>query len=449
MPRSTGLFIGPSYQYILTRIVPSLIQGLEMFGIYEDLHYFIGKEPPRLWRKTWPKAYQPPKKVDRYIHFWNGTGVHLISQDVKGDGRGLNSDWIVGDEGAMLNKNMLQENTDPTLRGTNVSQFRKAPLFGSRMYASSTPITPEGRWYVDMEDIARNDPREVAFISATCQHNKHNLRPGYLDDARRMAYADWVYEAEYLNKRPIFSKGGFYSLLDEEHTYSHYDYQHHHQVGTKWDSRGDADLVKGKPLILGMDFGAAINCLVVSQYLKSINEHRILKSMYVLGENKHIQDDLLNNFCEYYHHHDYKEVELWYDNTGNLQTGHTKKTRAEQARDLLKSKGWVVRLMTRGRTNPDHSKKYMLWEAILRGDHERLPKFRMNLYNCKELRLSMINAKTAAGANGDIKKDKSIERSTKIPRQHATDLSDALDSIFYGRYYDTFRYAKSTLPTSI
>jgi hypothetical protein len=446
MPRSTGLFIGPSYQYILTRIIPSFIQGLEMYGMYENLHYFIGRQPPVKWRKSWPSAFQPPKRFDKYITFFNGTGIHLISHDVKGDGRGLNTDWIVGDEAALLAKSKLQENTDPTLRGTNVHAFKRAPLFGSKMYVSSTPLTAEGEWFVQQEETALREPDKVAFISATCEHNKHNLREGYLDDARRNAYAEWVYLAEYKNKRPAFSKGGFYGLLSERHWYSNYNYQYYVKVGQEADSRGDADLVKGLPLILGMDFGAAINSLTISQYLKSLNEHRCIKSMYVLGADKKIQDDLLQDFCDYYNHHDCKQVELWYDNTGNNKTGNTKKTRAEQAAGILRKNGWKVILMTKGNTNPEHAKKNLLWEAILKEDNRLLPVFRMNQYNCKELKISMVNAKTKQGSRGEIKKDKSSENSKKIPRQHATDLSDAMDAVIYGRYYDLFRFGRSMLP---
>ena len=448
MPRSTGLFIGPSYQYILTRIIPSFIQGMEMFGLYENLHYFIGRQPPVKWRKAWPSAFQPPKRHDRYITFFNGVGIHLISHDVKGDGRGLNTDWIIGDEAALLAKNKLQENTDPTLRGTNVHAFKDKSLFGSKLYVSSTPLTPEGEWFVQQEETAMKEPDKVAFISATCEHNKHNLREGYLEDARRNAYAKWVYLAEYKNKRPAFSKGGFYGLLSEHHYYSNYNYQHYVRVGQEEDCRGDADLVKGHPLILGMDFGAAINSLTISQYLKSINEHRSIKSMYVLGADQKMQDDLIQDFCDYYQHHNCKDVELWYDNTGNNRTGNTKKTRAEQAAGILRRNGWKVSLMTKGNTNPEHAKKHMLWEAILKEDNRQLPRFRMNMYNCKELKISMTNAKTKQGRHGEIKKDKSSESSKTIPRQHATDLSDALDAVIYGRYYDIYRFGRATIPTS-
>jgi hypothetical protein len=447
MPRSTGLFVGPSYQFILTRILPSLQQGLEMFGLYEGLHYFIGREAPRSWRNEWGKAFQPPKKYDRYISFYNGMGVHMISQDVPGDGRGLNSDWIDGDEAGLLSPDKLQENTNPTLRGTNVNALKDAPLFGSKDYTSSTPLTPEGVWFTNAEQVSRENPHQVAFISATCEYNMHNLRKGYLKEAKQDAYADWVYRAEYLNIRPSFTSNAFYSLLSEEqHAYTNYDYNFYRLPGQKPDCRGDADLVAGLPLILGVDWGAAINCLSVGQYLASSNEHRILKDMHVLGDDQKIQDDLFDDLANYYQHHDCKRIELWYDPTGNIATGHTRRTRAEQARRTLESHGFSVTLMTTSRTNPEHASKHFIWERLLREDQLHLPRIRINKANCPNLWISMRNTRTKTGRNGEVKKDKSSEKKKSILRQHATDLSDANDAAVVGRYGHLMQYSGGLLP---
>jgi hypothetical protein len=448
MPRSTGLLIGPSYQFLLTRILPSLEQGLEMFGIHKNLHYFVGKQPPPSWRKSWVYAYQSPDKFDRYITFWNGVGIHLISHDVPGDGRGLNADWADGDEAALLDPSKIQENTDPTLRGTNAQAFDKSHFFGSRFYSSSTPLTPEGAWFTDYEAKALSDPKQINFIYATCEYNKHNLRKGYIEVAERDAYAPWVFEAEYKNKRPKFTKDGFYPLLDPDiHCYSDFDYMHYTKVGQREDCRGDRDLTKGVPLIVAMDFGAAINCLTINQHLKSINLYRTLKDMYVLGSDQKIQDDLMQNFHEYYQYHQAScdIIYLYYDRSGNHRTGNTRKTRAEQAATYLRKKGWKVQLCTIGMNNPDHELKHILWNAILQEKDPRLPKYRMNKDNCRNLYISMRHAKTKQ-SRGIIQKDKSSEKSSKIQRQHATDLSDANDMPIFDLFYKILTGYSSYLP---
>ncbi|MEL6968634.1 MAG: hypothetical protein AAFO02_00585 [Bacteroidota bacterium] len=442
LPRSTGLFIGPNYQMILTRVVPSLVQGLELFGLYEGLHYFIGQQPPPKWRPYWGKAYQPPKKYNRYITFFNGMGAHLISHDVKGDGRGLNTDWIDGDEAALLDPNALQENSGPTKRGTNTAEFYGKPMFGAEFYTSSTPLDESGQWFVNMEEQAVLNPKRIKFISATCRHNLHNLRPGYLEDAQLNAYSEWKYLAEYENVRPMFSKNGFYGLLNPQvHYYSmrHDDYDFYKPnreqlLKKQGDCREDADLIAGMPLIGAADWGAAINAFIANQYVKSENEFRALKDFYTLGENRETQDDLADNVAEYYKYHNCKEMYLYYDNTGNNKTGNTKKTRAEQFRDRMKGHGWKVYLMTVGGSNPLHELKHYTWQEILKEEKPWLPKFRINKWNCADTCTSMRFAKTKPGRNGEIKKDKSSERSKKIARQHATDLSDAIDQPIFSMF---------------
>ncbi|MCB0597757.1 MAG: hypothetical protein KDD28_27005 [Phaeodactylibacter sp.] len=449
MPRSTGLFIGPTYKLILTRILPSLIQGLELVGLYENLHYFIGQQPPRSWRSSWGRPNQPPRDYGRCIIFWNGTIIHLVSQDVPGDGRGLNSDWIVGDEAALLSKDKMEQNTDPTLRGTNTDLYKSEPLFGSKTYMSSTPLTQEGSWMLEFEEKAISKPSEVNFISADCRENLHNLRPGYLKDARLSSLATWVFLAEYFNVRPKMIKDGFYPLLDAQaHGYDAYDYNHYQKVGQASDCRGDGDLVKGQPIILGVDWGASINCLTANQHLRSLNEYRTLKDFYVLGADQKTQDDMFSKFHEYYKYHQSscKDISLYCDASGTHKTGITKLTRAQLAQRQLTDLGWNVQIRTLTGSNPLHEAKYLLWNMLLSGQHaDTFPSYRINRSNARDTWVSMRYARAKKSRTGSIQKDKSSERSNSIPRQHATDLSDANDSPLYGLFSHLLRYVGASV----
>lgn len=431
LPRSNNILIGSTYQQILTRTLPSTIYSLEMQGLFQGLHFFVGRRPPASWK--WPQPYQPPSKYDKCIYFYTGAVYNMISQDVTGDGRGLNADTAIADEAALLSKDKLDSDTRPTIRGSNLRRFQGHPLFLSELYCSTTPLTQEGKWFVDKEEEAFRS-RQVKFLKATCVVNQHNLPADYLEKAKRGSIP-WIYHAEYLNVRPRFVKDGFYNLLDEDlHCYNDFDYTFYQHPGQESDCRGDSDLVPGLPLVLGVDWGAAINCMTISQHLVSDKEFRVLKSMYVLGDNQEIQDDLLRKFHYYYQYHDQKTIYLHYDATGNLRTGNTRSTRAEQARQLLTNLGWHVQLMTNYNTNPQHELKYMLWQRILREDDHRVPRFRMNRSNCRDLFVSMRNAQTRQGRNGEVKKDKSSEGSKKIDRQHATDLSDAMDQPIFNLF---------------
>jgi hypothetical protein len=443
LPRGVASYIAPTYQKMLTEMLPSTFMGLEQQGLYKDLHYFVGRKPPKSW--NWPLPYQAPDKFDHFVWFYNGFGIHLISQDVAGSGRGLNLDAELSDESAMLDKNKMDATTSPALRGSNRRAFEKSPFFGSRLHASSTPLTLKGKWFTDMEKESITSNGQSIFIKADSTVNEHNLRKGFLDEARKTTLPH-IFNAEYLNIRPKQIQDGFYPLLDEErHGYNAFNYDYYFELGKKVDCRGDNDLNKTMPLVVGVDWGFNINCLVVNQHVD--REFRALKSMYVLGDEKQTQEDLFEKLIDYYRYHDKKVIYLWFDNSGNINTGVTKYTRAELAKAQLEKAGWQVILMTIGGRNPRHEKKHVLWNMILREDNTRLPIFRINLSNAKELWVSMSNAQATQGSDDAVKKDKRSESSRVVSREMATDLSDAEDSAVFGMFSELMDYYGS-LPDS-
>lgn len=440
MPRSVNILQGETYQQILTRTFPSTIHGLELFGLYQGLHYFVGRQAPKTWR--WPIPYKPPLRWDKVIHFWTGAVYVMTSQDVVGDGRSLNADSRICDETQLLNKEKLDSDSGPAVRGSNIEAFEKSNLLLHEFQVGTMPLTEDGFWFLTSKEEADNEFAELERIygkgkvpigKKTLFHikspnsvNAKNLPKNYNKKAKKTTLK-WIYDAEYENEEPQIVKDGFYAMLrPQDHYYNDFDYNFYQEVGKIPDCRGDRDLTKGVPLILGVDWGAQINCLTVSQHLKSINEFRTIKSMYVLGDDQKIQDDLFVDFDRYYKYHDARTVYVYYDNQGNQSTGITKETRAQKAARQLRDLGWTVILMTQGGRNDNVEITYLTWGYLLRGGHPFLPNFRMNKSNCKELAVSMRNAKIKQEKHG-ITKDKSSEKSANVPRQHATDLSDAHD----------------------
>lgn len=437
LPRGCYQWEVPTYQKFLTEIIPAFIHGLEMQGLYKDLHYFIGRRPPASWR--WPEPYKPPVRYDNFITFWTGFGIVLLSQDNPGAGRGLSTDGRLASEATMLNKQKLDEESGPAIRGSNVDRLGGKRYFDFRLMESSTPLVDTGAWFIEQEDLARAMPERHRFLRANCVENVKIgwLKADYLVEGRRTCPDEMTFRAEYVNIRPKFVRGGFYGLLDEEqHTYTNFDYTGSlyapDAIGAKPDCRGDADLAPALPLTIGMDFGAAINCMTVSQQVPG--EFRTLKDFFVLGAEGEQQDDLCDQFDEYYRYHPTREIRFYHDATGNHQTGHTKLTRAQQVEKYLTEKGWrVLRLSLTG-TNPRHFAKYELWRRMLQGDDPRLPRFRINRQNARTTYVAMTRAKTRTAPNGEIKKDKSGERVDNPQRQFATDLTDALDNPVYILY---------------
>lgn len=430
MPRGVFQWEVPTYQKFLTEIIPAFIHGLEMQGLYKDLHYFVGRRPPSKW--NWPEPYKAPARYDNFIIFWNGFGIQLLSQDISGSGRGLSTDGRIVSEAVMLNKQKLDEESGPSIRGSNMRELGRKRFFDFRIMESSTPLTEAGAWFIERENLAIESPDKYRFLRANCVENIKLgiLKPDYLEVARTESSDMEVFNAEYLNIRPKLLKGGFYALLDkDQHTYTDFNYSHYSpdRIGIMPDCRGDSDLVPGHPLVIGMDFGAAINSVVVCQRLP--NEFRVLKNFWVKGSEGHIQDDVIDKFNSYYHHHQAtsKRIEFYHDASGNVNTGNSKLNRGKQAIAQFVKHGWEPVPFTLGGTNPRHAEKYVLWERILSEKNPRLPKFRINIHNAKELFISMSRAKVRKGDRGDIKKDKSSERADNRQRELATDLSDALD----------------------
>lgn len=451
LPRGVFQWEVPTYQKFLTEIIPAYIHALEMQGLYKDLHYFIGRRPPARWR--WPEPYKPPIKYDNFITFWTGFGINLLSQDIHGAGRGLSTDGRFADEACLLSKKKLDEESGPSIRGSNARELGGRRYFDFRIMASSTALTKEGAWFIEREEAAQMLPGEHKFIRANCVENilLGYLKPDYLTQARRDCADEVTFQAEYLNIRPRFVRNGFYALLDgDRHAYTNFDYGHYaNRIGGTPDCRGDGDLVAGQPLVLGADWGAAINSLVAGQNLPG--EFRALKNFFSLGADGETQDDLFRRMDEYYAPHKAAcpDLFLWYDATGNAATGNTKLTRAQQAEALLTGMGWRVRRMTLTGTNPRHFEKYRLWERILQERDPRMPRFRINRQNCRELWVSMSNAKAKTAPNGEIRKDKSGERADNPQRQYATDLSDALDQPVFGLFNPLMKDYGPPLPDTI
>ncbi len=427
MPRSIGICVGSSYTQILTRTLPSTIHGLEMHGIYKDLHYFVGRKAPEKW--GFPEPYMPPLNYKYALHFWNGAVLLLVSQDRPGTGRGLNSDWVLADEAGLLDKTALDNDVRLTCRGSNREAFLGIPQFEREFYATSTPVTARGDWWFEMEQTAIEQPDNSLFLRCPSHVNLQNLGKDYFKRLKATLYPH-TYRAEILCERIKKVKDCFYPLYDEKlHTYVNYNYNYYDKLiqGSKPTCLGDADILRDKPLILGVDWGAAINCLCVAQLEPA--QLTFLKSMFVLDKNKKIIDDLAKDFCTYYAPHRNKMVYLCYDNTGNNRQANSYLTYAQQFSNILKASGWKVITRTKGGTNPRHSLKYQIWNSILREEEteREVPRVRFNRENCRELLVSMGNAKSKTD-KGYIQKDKSSERKLEL-RQHATDLSDAADSI--------------------
>lgn len=438
MPRGRFFISGETYQQILTNTLPSTIDGLEMFGLYKDVHFFIGRKG----MKSWDQAYQAPAKYHSAIHFFNGATFMLVSQDKNaGGGRGANTDGGIVDEAAKLKWDPLYYDVLATNRG-NIRRFAGAAKHHQVVMASTTPLTAEGRWFIEQEEKANKDPKRRIHIKANAFHNRHNLGDEWFEEMKAQSQSPLHYNAEILNIRPSIVTNGFYGQLKpdvhyytsfndsrlEQHFEDHLIKSGPKRIQTKLDCRDDGDVNLQEELDISIDWGVT-NVMTVSQ-LFSKREYRFLKDFWV--KHPKILDHLIEDFIAYYQYHEKKVINFYFDVNGLKKKGG--KSDVERVEQMLRSAGWIVRRKSSGQ-NPPHDQKYKLWGILLRESDLSLPRIRINKVNCSNLIVSMENAPAIEGATG-VTKDKSSEKKTSsIPQEQATHLSDAGDYPVFARFY--------------
>ncbi|CEN54421.1 hypothetical protein [Capnocytophaga canis] len=439
MPRATGVLVGATFVQIKSRTLPSTKEGLEMFGLYENIDYVVGRSG---YNEGFELPFQAPNSWSNVIHFRNGFIWIMVSLDDPNSGRGLNSYIVMGDEAALLEYERLFNNVLTTNRAKK-TQFDKCTLVNASIFASSVALTQTGEWFTKREELALKKPNEYCFIKANAYINKENLKKGWFEEMREQAISELIFNAEILNIRPRGVTEGFYAQLEPSRHYYQYKYDLV-RLGNMTDpytpsSVYDTDVVKAQPLLLSLDFGGRINCGIVSQYIKSLNQVNILKDFFMKNPKK--LSDLITAIADYYepHKHSCNEIYIYHDRSGFKSEANSKTSLAQDVENLLRARGWKVFNQTPNTNNPAHTAKFRFINAVLSEDTSNLPRIRINKDNCPNLIVSMENAGLSY-KNDAFEKDKKPERSITILQEHATHLSDCFDYLLWWRFSYLFDY---------
>lgn len=502
MPRGQHGIVGATFQQLLVRTLPPILQMWAKMGYIEGVHFVVGREPSEKFKRMF--KWQPPrnKPLDsKYAIYWfNGAVQVLISQDRVGSSNGLSLASLGGDEAKLLNKERLDDETIPALRGDR-NHFGHLPCYRSECYTTDMPTKPDGKWILEMADqmdeeqiqliiqlqlqvnlwkkeqlhcnksmvpvlqakinkyekhlLSLRMPRQVNgkwkysvyYSEASALDNIDVLGPEYLSDMQRIL-SDVKYRTSILNEKLTSVEGGFYGNLDPKvHGTDWFDY---HYLDTfigdlsnpklsKQDCRHDAGFNSSEPLDISFDYGDKINCCVVGQEVD--DEYRFLNSFYVL--HPQLIDSVVNQFCDYYEYYQTKVVNYYYDQTAIPSSGVTDFTYAMRVIQTFKQRGWTVVERYIGKA-PAHETKYEFVNLMLRETSPRLPKFRYSKTNAEQWEVSALNAPAKPSDRG-IRKDKSAERNPKVPPEEATHLSDAGDTLLFGRYHDSVRETSQLL----
>ena len=475
MPGSTGGIVVPTFKHGLTNTLPGLFAAWKRWGFIQGVHYVVGRKPP----KSFARAIIEPSDYEHVISFYNGSVAIIISQDRPGSSNSLTLSWLLVDEAKFIDYERLKDETLPANGGIK-SYFGKHSFNHSIMILSDMPQTQKGSWFLHYKD--KMDEELIETIKATIYEiwkTKERIRsmkregkevPKYLKRYLRTLDTNLnkmrsvaVYYKEYssienlqllgenyikqmkrdltpktfqtsiLCQRIGISKDGFYSSMREGHKYNASDFEYLDSLGYDFapeamDCRADKDVNPLAPICIGMDYNANINWIVAGQ--PEGRRLNIIKSFYVKFERK--IPALIEDFCNYYAHHQNKTVVFYYDTTAlganyavNDQDFHWVVCHEFEKR------GWQVEDVYIG--NPmRHDEKYLLINQGFAGKQRLMPFF--NRQNNDDLILAVQSAGVVRGRNG-FHKDKGGEKVQETEEnllQHRTDGTDAFDTLYIG-----------------
>ena len=475
MPGSTGGIVVPTFKHGLTNTLPGLFAAWKRWGYIQGVHYVVGRKPP----KSFAKAIIEPSDYEHVISFYNGSVAVIISQDRPGSSNSLTLSWLLIDEAKFIDYERLKDETLPANGGIK-SYFGKHSFNHSIMILSDMPQTQKGSWFLHYKE--KMDEELIDTIKATIYEiwkTKERVRkmkreckavPKYLKNHLRRLDASLnkmrsvaVYYKEYssienlqllgenyikqmkrdltpktfqtsiLCQRIGIAKDGFYSSMREGHKYNASDFEYLDSLGYDFapeamDCRADKDINPLAPICIGMDYNANINWIVAGQ--PEGRRLNIIKSFYVKFERK--IPALIEEFCNYYAHHQNKTVVYYYDTTAlganyavNEQDFHWVVCHEFEKR------GWQVEDVYLG--NPmRHDEKYLLINQGFAGKQRLMPFF--NRQNNDDLILAIQSAGVVRGRNG-FRKDKGGEKLAETEEdllQHRTDGTDAFDTLYIG-----------------
>ena len=431
MPKASFALVGSTYQQILARTLPSTKEGLALLGLYEGIDYVVGKNGYKLGFK---EPYQSPDKWDNIIHFSNGSIFQLVSLDNPNSGRGLNAYAVIGDEAALFDYEKLYNNVKTTNRSRK-EIFKDASLLGAEIYASSTPLTKKGKWFIDAEKLALKNPKEYAFIKAAASVNKANLRKGWFKEMKDEAPSDVIYNAEIKNIRPTEILDGFYPQFKiEKHCYTNKNNDYllsltENYTNASFNCMQDGDIDPTVPLRLSIDWGVFLGAVAGQKFQ---NEFRTLRTFWVKQPKD--EEDLVNDFCDYYETHPTKVLYLYYGHDGNAMVRkQSRQTYGDRIVQLFIKRGWRVIDKSKHKPVAKHNDKYILLNTLLKQTSSRHPKLTFNEPNNQDLIISIERSEARDGKNG-IEKVKKDEKNQSMKQQHTTHLSDAYDIMIYEEY---------------
>lgn len=487
MPSSTGALLSPTYKKLLINTLPAVKLGLLRLGYKQDLHYVIGKKPPK--SLSFAKPRRQPDNWEYIMSWYNGSIINLLSFDRSMSANSMSLDYYLGFEAKFLNYDKIINEVIPATRG-NLDQFPDCPWHGGQVFTTDMPTFKSGMWILEKQKLMDREliqciletEGELRMLKAMhndtdYHYSKIQALQADLNLFRRNAifYAEYdifdnleligekrirefkrdlpplIFQTAILNKRLYKIPNGFYSALNEKiHCYEAQSPDRLESFASTLtnlsnDCRNDGDVIDDKHLIIAFDYNAAI-CSVATAQVHG-REMPTLSSMFVKTPRK--LQELVEDWCDYYHYHPTHNVVYYYDSTAIFDTPIGSESFADVVQRILTKRGWNVNAVYIGQPIK-HQLKHNYIDMALKGNTEYLfPSF--NKHNNEYLWMAMEQTGIKQGRNG-FEKDKGPEKtpdSIEQPDEYKTHITDAWDTLFIGcNFYPVTYNTSLILPTS-
>lgn len=490
MPRSYQVFLSDTYINALDNVLPQLIEGWIRKGWREGIHFVTDKKPPSHFKLP----YKPPLSYKHTISIYNGCFFTLGSLDQPSGLAGGSYQHRYGDEARLLQKKKLDRST-PALRGEYV-RFGHSVYYMGNTFTSDMPniLLKDHDWILQMEKEMDQEQIELAlqaalklnevkleilsrkqsgdfsemkrlersmkewtyywtkirkdstfFYAASSLVNIDILTAGYLTTNLKMLGPE-EFKSAILSFRIAVAQGEkFYSNLGEEHFFDDGSNNEYYKRFEIFDKIEDSSMAlryidHNLKIEAGIDFGDMCSMVTGQERGKHLYA---FKEFYTLPPQN--EDDLGEQFRQFYKHHRNKVLDLYYDRSGN-QNQKVKRDRAGYIKKAIEflpdgsSSGWFVDLKSKDQATIYQEEEFNFAKALMSGTEPRLPRLLIDKYKCKclksSLELTKIIVKTDKTGSRSIHKDKSSESLPMASRpMFSTNFSDAFKYWIYRRHW--------------
>jgi len=489
LPGASAIIAAKTYTHVLTSVLPSAFAHLERMGYIRDVHYVIGKQPPKAWGEL--PYHTPIKDFSNYITFFNPkrlSGFYLTSQERIGSGRGPNTDFLMTDETLNLNKERIDNELSPTLRA-NKDKFRHIPWHLGEYHSTSMPITQNARWILEkgeyyiqeygidyfglwrqvvkmqIELLDITDEKEFVrqwneiqrvrrlmrpllskdgktlFTLSNAFDNYKNVGLSYIKEQQKRL-PEMIFLIEIMNMVLSMNDNCFYAINEDKHFYyDSYDddLTNEFAISTNFDfaklSQRKSNILNrkyynpNKPLFLFFDWGGTVSFCLAGQFDKERNTLYILKEFYVMPGGE-MSTRLMQEYLEFFDDHTLKTVYFIRDQYGDAKSIQKSKSINQEAISYLEKRKWKVITRTHPHKEPPMFEKWQLLQKIMLEADPSLFKIRIDGNGCKYLTIAMRDTKVKQVGN-ELSKNKSLERKESADQRKAPHSTDALDKGCY------------------